>query len=102
MSLPTRILIGLVLALCALAGVQYGLLSTANARLAKEQAKTKNLEASVRGYKARAAASDRAAARAATRQKELDHAVQANPDWAAAPVPDAVWDSLYGPDEAAR
>lgn len=40
-------------------------------------------------------------AQAAVQQKALDAALQANPDWARAPVPDSVWDSLGAPAEAA-
>jgi hypothetical protein len=98
MTILNRILISLVLGLMALGGIEYALLRSAHTRLATEQAKTKNLTAQVRGHKTRAAAVGKATADAEARTKELDHAVQANPDWAATPVPDAVWDSLYGPE----
>ena len=36
------------------------------------------------------------AQRAKTQIKELDHAVQTAPRWAAEPVPDSVWDAVTG------
>jgi hypothetical protein len=35
-------------------------------------------------------------ARAATNQKKVDNALAANPDWTRTPVPDDVFDSLFG------
>ncbi|MGJ7506777.1 hypothetical protein [Variovorax sp. GT1P44] len=101
MTTLNRIFLVLVLALMALGGVQYHLLKQSNAALEVEQETTRLLRRSIAaneaGQKARTKAAAAATKAAAKRTKELNHATEANRAWADAPVPDAVWDSLYGP-----
>ncbi|APU00291.1 Rz-like spanin [Ralstonia phage RS-PII-1] len=104
MNLMTRILVGIVLALAALCGVQYVLYVGLQHRLAAAQADLKVAQYDAAATKAALAAKTsavaKAEARAAATRKELDRALKANPEWAAAPVPDDVWRGLY-PDAGA-
>lgn len=49
---------------------------------------------------AKSAALERAEAHYKQQKKDLEHALQANPDWSSGRVPDAVFDSLFGPGPA--
>ena len=102
MTILNRILLVLVLALMALGGVQYHLLKQSNAALEVEQTRLlrRSIAANEAGQKARTKATTAAKSAAVKRTKELNHATEANRAWADAPVPDAVWDSLYGPPAA--
>lgn len=97
MTTPSRILICLVFGLMAVGGVQYASLRDAQRELAKQEAINQNLNSTVSAYKKRAQAADKVRADAQATKERINDAVKANPDWAAGVVPDAVWDSLYGP-----
>ncbi|BAP15848.1 Rz-like spanin [Ralstonia phage RSJ2] len=71
-------------------------LSSQNAELSRQ---VEQLSQAQKADRAASAAHDKALASVREQQREQDRKVQdavnANPDWANAPVPDAVWDSLF-------
>lgn len=115
MTLLTKILAAavVVLALAALALGSYGWFehsrnATLESKLSDEQAKSASLALSLArsqaAFDAYVTASKKTQERASTNQKKVNDALNANPDWRDEPVPDDVFDSLYGnrPGTAAR
>jgi len=104
MHLLPKVLAALLAAALAATGVLWHLYRAQGARLAAAQTQVQMLDntlaatrRSLNVYMERTRAT---AARLAQRQKELTHALENHQDWRDAPVPDAVFDSLY-PDHRA-
>jgi len=100
MSFITKLLSGSLLLALVLGGILFQRNQSLSRSLKAEQAKVQVLEHSLVAtrnslnvYMARAKAT---ATRAAKNQKELTRALEANPDWRDTPVPDAVYNGLYG------
>ncbi|WP_033463114.1 hypothetical protein [Bordetella bronchiseptica] len=90
-------------ALCLLAGA--GLTSRYySPRVAALERDLQVAQADARATRAASAAKSAALARLEghyhQQKKDLEHALQANPDWAGGRVPDAVFDSLFGTSPA--
>jgi len=99
MSLITRMWATLLAIAVVVSGILYQRNQALSRSLQAEQAKAAVLDHtltatrhSLNVYMERARA---AAVRADKQQKELAHALEANPDWRDGVVPDAVFDSLY-------
>lgn len=103
MPVLDRILIALVvvLTLVGLVGAVYIEHERADAAEDKVAGLTASLAASQAALDAYAKASAVTQQRAATNQKKVTSALQANPDWTSTRVPDDVWSSLYGNRPAA-
>jgi len=100
MSLITKALAGLLLVSGLFGTFLYHRNQSLRQSLKAEQARVLKLEhtliateKSLATYVARAKAT---AERRDKNQKEVTHALESHPDWRDLPVPDAVYDSLYG------
>jgi len=100
MSIITKVLSGSLLVMVLLGGFLWQRNRALSQNLKAEQVKVQVLEHSLVAtrnslnvYMARA---KETATRAAKNQKELTRALEANLDWRDTPVPDDVYDGLYG------
>lgn len=96
-----RILLAVIAALALVGTAQHLMLRTAHQDLLDAENANEVLRLSLRSNIAASKVKTKAVAKVhqaeTAARKDLDNAVQSNPGWANAPVPDAVWDSLYGP-----
>ncbi|MEJ1593541.1 hypothetical protein SMA75_20315 [Escherichia coli] len=99
MTITTQIKIVILAVLLTLMGAglfQTYRLSSRNAELSRQ---VEELSQAQKADRAASAAHDKALTLVREQQREQDRKVQdavnANPDWANAAVPDAVWDSLF-------
>jgi hypothetical protein len=103
MTLLEKAAIALIAMLIAAGGGGLLVYRMNAAKVAELEARALSAETSLKATNAALDAKVKAMAaldkRYQAKQKALNDALKANPDWAAATVPDAVWDSVFSPGQ---